>query len=59
MHTQGVQDMHGLQGSHDAGWSMVVAGQVRLGRTGQSDGSTWMSVGTEDGGGIGDVDIGA
>ena len=37
---------------------MVVVSEVRLGWTGQSD-DRRRSVGTEDGGGIGDGDIGA
>ena len=55
----GAQEMHRCASSHGARWSMVVAGKVRLCRTGQFDGSTWMPVGTEDGGGIGKDYIGA
>ena len=58
MHTHGVQDMHGCASGYGAGWSMVAVEQVRLGRTGQFDGSTqvgWYRRRC----GIGEDDVGA
>lgn len=45
-------------GGHDARWSMVAVEYFWLGRTGQSDGSTAMSVKAEDGGDFSDDNIG-
>ena len=55
----GAQEMHRCASSHGARWSMVVAGQVWLGRTIDRPTDRRESVGTEDGGGIGEDDIGA
>ena len=59
MQTQGVNQCTDVRGGDDAGWSMVAVRLFRLGRTGLSDGLTWMLVKAEDGGDFSDDDIGA